>query len=135
MEDPKSFLSQLIDRGRFMELIPQFLNLFKNTEDLSKLQILGKCLVYLTKNPQDKTSRLTLIQEDNLAIIFLYLNKFQYEESFLIILFDILNNLLDEMNNKLYEILYNPKWNLMGLLKKYLEPCKIIGTYFSQNVI
>ena len=134
MEDSKSTLSQIIDRWRFMELIPAIFDLFKKTEDFVKLQILGKCLVYLTKSPQDKTSRLTLIQEENLRVIFDYLERYKYEESFLIILFDLLDNLFDEMNNRLSEILYNQKWNLMGIFKKFLEPSKIYGTFYSQNV-
>jgi hypothetical protein len=135
LEDTKSPLSQIIDRYRFMELIPQFLHLFRvKQEENAKLQIIGKCLAYLTKSPQDKTSRLTLIQENNLSLIFDYLNFFKYDEPMLIILFDILDNLFDEMNNKLYEILYEPRWNLMGILKRYLEPSRILGTYYSQNV-
>lgn len=135
MEDNRSSLSQIIDRWRFMELIPQFLHLFRHVEDLSKLIIIAKCLAYLTRSPQDKTSRLTLIQEDNLSIIFEYLIKFQEEESILTILFDILDNLFDEMNNKLSDILYSDRWNLMSKMKKFLEPSRILGTYYSQNVI
>jgi hypothetical protein len=91
-------------------------------------------LAYLTKLPNDKTSRLTLIQEENLKYIFLYLEKYRFDEAFLIVLFEILDHLIDEMNNKLSDILYSLKWNLMGIFQNFLSPSEIKGTYHSQSV-
>lgn len=135
IEDQKSQLSQYIDRSKFIDLVPNFLNLFKNTQNLHKLLLVSKCLAFLTKFPNDKTSRLTLIQEENLNYIFLYLEKYRFDDAFMIVLFEILDHLIDEMNNKLSDILYSIRWNLMGIFQTYLTPSEIIGTYRSQSVI
>ena len=117
-----------------MDLVPNFIHLFKNSKNLNKLQIVSKCLAYLTKLPLDKTSRLTLIQEENLNFIFIYLKKYKFDESLVIVLFDILDHLIDEMNNKLSVILYSDKWNLMEIFQEYLSPSKILGCYNTQSV-
>ncbi len=97
--------------------------------------MVSKCLSFLTKSSNDKTSRLTIIQEENLIYIFRYIEKYKFDDTILLVLFDILNNLLDEMNNKLSEILYSDKWNLMRIFLYYLSPSEIKGTYRSQSVI
>lgn len=134
MDDQKSNLSQYIDRSRFTELIPSFLLLFKSTDNVAKLQLVSKCLAYLTKLPSDKAARLTLIQEENLRILFDYIKKYQFDESIIIVLLDILDHLMEDMNNRLSDILYSEKWNLISIFQYYLAPSKILGTYHSQSV-
>jgi len=97
------------------------------------LLIVTKCLAYLTKLPSDKTSKLLLIQQENLNYIFIYLDKYKFDESFIILLFELLDHLIEEMGNKISDILYS-NWNLMGIFQKYLSPSEIKGTYNSQSV-